>query len=469
MKAKSTHKIRSALILILLVLTFSANGADKIGENSIYQYKTEPVWDPISNKSFLFWLGKTGDIYGREYDHSNGTWYPALNESPKKIMEFTRDPADRHNYPAVIVLTDGHILVFQSDHLEDSDGYALMLYKSPNPGTITGAWSERILWTENQATYPTAVGADNSIYLFIRRKRESVWRVWQYSKSVDYGETWSEPKTIIDTEDLNDRMSSYQPAGLDEIYSIAKKFYDPINHRIPITWNLAGDEKHNKYNKNLYMAYLNTKDDLMYSPNGSKLGEFVNLAEMDHPDTKCLIEETEKQSAKYTPPLVDNIHHANVTDDGDFFVTYNLKSKVSNRQQIKYARWTGTTWDIGIIEDREITGDQYRYGSVQKFGSDDFRISVIDEANNRVRIIETTDAGETWTSMSDQSISTNGRAINSAEFVAPYKPGFPQIMVTTYPYDDKHNTEPSGEYPVIAIDDGYSETPTDLALAVDRK
>ena len=117
--------------------------------------------------------------------------------------------------------------------------------------------------------------------------------------------------------------------------------------------------------------------------------------------------------------------------------------------------------EIGIIEDREITGDQYRYGSVQKFGSDDFRISIIDEANNRVNISATMDAGETWTSMLAQSISTNGRAINSADFVVPYKPGFPQMMVTTYPYDDKHNTDPSGEYPVIAIDDRYSETLTD--------
>ncbi len=213
----------SALILVLLVLTFSANGADKIGENSVYQYKTEPVWDSISDKSFLFWLGKTGDIYGREFDHSDDTWYPALHEAPKKIMEFTRDPADRHNYPAVVVPGDGHILVFQADHLQESDGYALMLYKSPNPGTIKGTWSEKILWAANQPAYPTAVAADDSIYLFMRRKRDSVWRVWQYSKSMDYGENWSEPKTIVDTEDLYDGMPGYQPAGFDEIYSIAKK------------------------------------------------------------------------------------------------------------------------------------------------------------------------------------------------------------------------------------------------------
>jgi hypothetical protein len=444
--------ISAAFFLILLVISVSALAADKIGDNSIYQYKTEPVWDPVSNKSFLFWLGKTGDIYGREYDHSSSAWYPALDDPPKNIMEYTRDPADRHNYPAVVVSRDGRILVFQSDHLRESDGYALMLYKSPNPGTIKGTWSRKILWTENQAAYPTAVAAEDSIYLFMRRKRETVWRVWQYSKSVDDGETWSEPRTIVDTEDLHDGVSGYQAAGMDEIYSIGRKFHDPVNHRIPLTWNLAGDEKHNKLNQNLYMAYLDTTDDLMYSPNGTSLGGFVSLEEMDDPDSKCLVEATEKQNGKYTPPLVDNIHHASFSDDGNFFLTYNLKSEVSGRQQVKYARWTGTAWDAGVIEDRDVSGDQYRYGSVQKTGSDDFRVSVIDENNNRVRVIETMNAGKTWELISDQPVATNGRAINSAEFVVPYKPGFPQIMVTTYPYDDKHNTEPPGEYPVIAID-----------------
>ncbi len=61
--------------------------------------------------------------------------------------------------------------------------------------------------------------------------------------------------------------------------------------------------------------------------------------------------------------------------------------------------------------------------------------------------------------LSDQAVATNGRAINSATLVVPYRPGYPQIMVTTYPYDDKHNTEPEGEYPVLAIDDGSVQPP----------
>ncbi len=352
MKAK--RKVLAAITILLLVITMPAIAAEKIGDNSIYQYKIEPIWDPVSNKTLLIWQGKTGDVFGREYDHALEKWYPALNGPPKKIMEFERDPADRHNYPSVLVAPDGHIIVFQEDHLSASDGYALMQYRSINKGSIRGTWSRKILWRENQPSYPTAVATEDSLYLFMRRKMADVWRVWQFAKSTNHGTTWSEPRTIVDTEDLNDGVEGYQAAGMDEIYAIAKKFYDPGNQRIPLTWSLAGDERHNKFNQNIYMAYLDTNDDQMYSPNGTALGDFVSLAEMDDPATKCLVEATEKQRGKYTPPLVDNIHHASFTDNGDFLVTYNNKSEVSGRQQVKYARWTGSDWDVGVIEDRDI-------------------------------------------------------------------------------------------------------------------
>ena len=137
-----------------------------------------------------------------------------------------------------------------------------MVYKSPEPGSIKGTWSSQELWDgELQPSYPTMLRVGNSLYVFIRRKVESVHRRWQFSKSTDSGETWSEPRTILDTEELEDGQSGYQAEGFDEVYSVGRKYYDEANHRIPIAWHLAGDGSHNKYNKNMYVAYLNTEDD----------------------------------------------------------------------------------------------------------------------------------------------------------------------------------------------------------------
>ena len=85
-------------------------------------------------------------------------------------MEFERDPADRHNYPSPVIAPDGHIVVFQEDHLRESDGYALMQYRSFNRGSIRGTWSRKKIRTQNQPDYPTAVKAEDTHYLFMRRK-----------------------------------------------------------------------------------------------------------------------------------------------------------------------------------------------------------------------------------------------------------------------------------------------------------
>jgi hypothetical protein len=54
----------------------TSNASELLDNNCIYQYKTEPIYDPKSQTSFLFWLGKTGDIYGREYNNETKAWNP---------------------------------------------------------------------------------------------------------------------------------------------------------------------------------------------------------------------------------------------------------------------------------------------------------------------------------------------------------------------------------------------------------
>ena len=453
MNMNKVGELIPALILALLVSS-AVTADEKIGDNSVYQFKGEPIRDVDFGKTYLTWLGKTGDINAREYDNTDGTWYPALDEPPKIIKEFTRDPPDRHNYASVVVAPDGHLVVFQTDHLTESDGYAIMVYKSPQPGTIEGTWSSQELWDGvNQPSYPTMVRAGDSIYLFIRRRVESVHRVWQFSKSTDSGRIWSEPRTIIDTGELEDGQVGYQPEGFDEVYAVGRKYFDEANHRIPISWHLAGDGRHNKFNRNMYVAYLDTRDDQMYSPNGMPLGDFIDLAEMNSAATKCLVEATPPLRGKYTGGLVDFVHQVSFDDDGKFLVAYNFMDEPDEVQRLRYGKWTGTSWTVGSIEEAPLSANPIRISSMVKIpGSDAFRVTVVEDATHTVRIRETKDGGQHWPLIAFKKLDTAGKTINSADFVVPYNPGFPQVLVTTYPIDDKYNTTLPGDYPVIAID-----------------
>lgn len=455
MKIKST--LACSVMLSLIVSAASAEDkadasaapkmSELLGNNSVYQYKTEPIYDPKSNKSFFFWMGKTGDIYGREYNHETKAWNPSLSQDSKKIMEFTRTPADRHNYPSVVIAPNGHVLVLQEDHLGSKDGYALMLYTSPTPGSIDGEWSNQTLWTEGQPSYPTAVSAGDSIYLFMRRKVEFIWRVWQFSKSDDHGKTWSEPRTIVDTENK-------EPDNLNEIYSTAKKFYDPVNKRIALTWNLAGGKDHNALNKDLYMACLSTTDHKMYAPTGADLGEKVDLSEMQDPTTKVMVLGTEAQDGEKTGPTVDYAHHANYLEDGTFFITYNNMSKKNGKQSLMSSRWTGSDWKHSVIEEKPFKEALTRYGSVQQVKGSHLRVSIIDDELFKVRIKETKDAGETWSQVCEEVFDTKGQLMNCADFIFPYRPGYPQLLVGTMPSEDKHETNPKVDMPIWAMGDG---------------
>ena len=70
-----------------------------------------------------------------------------------------------------------------------------------------------------------------------------------------------------------------------------------------------------------------------------------------------------------------------------------------------------------------------------------------------MRIRETRDGGDSWLLIAAKTLDTQGKTLDSADFMVPYNPAYPQILVTTYPADDKYNTTLSGVYPVIAIDD----------------
>ena len=443
-------------LLALAVLAAATAVADeKIGDNSVYQFKGEPFRDAAFDRTYMTWLGKLGHIYAREFSHSDQAWYPALDEPPKIIRDFTRHPPDRHNYASLVTAPDGHLIAFQTDHLDERDGYAIWVYKSPQPGTIRGEWSSQSLWGGvNQPSYPTMVRAGDSVYLFIRRKVETVHRVWQFSKSTDSGKTWSEPRTIIDTEDLDDGQPGYQATGFDEIYSVGRKYFDEANHRIPISWHLAGDGRHNKFNRNMYVAYLDTRDDQMYGPNGTPLGDFIDLAKMNDAATQCLVEETPPQRGKYTGGLVDFVHQVSFDDNGNFLVAYNYMDESADLQRIRYGKWNDSSWTVGSIEEAPLSANPIRLNSLVKTpGNDAFRVSIVEPAVDTVRIRETSNGGEDWSLVASKLIETDGQTINSADFVVPYNPGYPQILVTTYPEGDKYNTNLPDDFPVIAIGD----------------
>ena len=125
------------------------------------------------------------------------------------------------------------------------------------------------------------------------------------------------------------------------------------------------------------------------------------------------------QPEKHSSGLVDFVHQVSFDDDGNFFVAYNFADD-DIIQRLRFAKWTGSSWDVGSIEEAPFSSIEIRMNSLIKIpGSDAFRISIVEPGINTVRIQETTDGGKNLTLISSQTNEANGQTINSADFVVP--------------------------------------------------
>lgn len=141
------------------------------------------VYNAAANKTVICWNGEKMSIYVREFDHDTLTW-----SDPFKV----HDPNytgrwDYHNYPCITLAPDGRYLIFYFKH--SSDAY---MVKSPGPNTIAGTWSDQKL-SEDKCAYPMPVVVDDTIYLFYSSTVAHWHRPYRMIKSVDSGETWSDP------------------------------------------------------------------------------------------------------------------------------------------------------------------------------------------------------------------------------------------------------------------------------------
>lgn len=97
-----------------------------------------------------------------------------------------------HNVPSILILPDGHLLVFYTEH-----NGRFFMRKSKNPSDISAWEDERVIpFGGNRITYSHPImlkEEDNRIYMFWRG---SDWQQ-SFAYSDDLGDTWSEPQVLI--------------------------------------------------------------------------------------------------------------------------------------------------------------------------------------------------------------------------------------------------------------------------------
>lgn len=310
----------------------------EIAENGSFACR-RPVgssyYDEKVNKTFLVWSGAEMDIHVKEYNHS----LESFGEEVKAYANGMSGRWDYHNYTSMIKAPNGKAIIFYATHSKEM--YQLT---APEEHSITGQWIRKTISMDTNC-YPAPVVAKKNIYVFYSRNDEVTYpyRTLCYIKSEDMGETWSEPKVIVDS-------NKKDPMRVDEVYLCGSVYVPACGKypdRIQLTWSMWGGPKgHATSGYGAHFAFFSTEDEQMYSSSWETLGETINYEDMIE---KCCIEKIDfnEEICHTTASVVSSYRSAN----GAPLVVYGSRNPhTDDKAIIKSAEWTGSSWTIENIE-----------------------------------------------------------------------------------------------------------------------
>ncbi|CAB9519933.1 Glycosyl transferase family 2 [Seminavis robusta] len=367
--------------------------------------------DPASGKTFVAYAGPNMDPTVKEFDHVS----TALASNSIAVGS-SKPTSDYHDYPMMNIDNDGKLMVVFTDSPE-----TLHMSKASEPHTTNTTWTETQI-NSDSPTYPCIIKASNgNMYIFYRRTVKDMsfysfltfvqrdYRPLVYIKSTDNGETWSKPRSAVDTGGL---QVNGDLMNLNEIYADCPR-YEPAQAGLPerfaMGWTLAGGgptkHEHNFYHKNAYFAYFYPATDDFVSASGANLGSAIEYDDLE----LCLVLDSGPLDMT-DPKAVDYYFAPSFVDDNHFpIVTYNFN------RTLKSATWTGEEWSHSVIaEDAALSGFD-----IQKTGPDQFRIFL---PEGSIKIYESSNAGASWSLEDNIKPNEDGASVNKVIMIGNTQP-----------------------------------------------
>ena len=322
------------------------------------------VYDAISDKTFIAYAGPNMDSIVKEYDHQEQRFTNVVNVARAK------GAPDFHDYPKMVMADDGHLLVVRTEHTVSLD-----MAKSDMPHTSQATWTNHVI-NNDRPSYPCILKVSNGdIYIFYRSTKESVYRPMHYVKSIDHGNTWSDPVAAIDT-------GNEHPESLNEVYFGCPRLElaeENNPERLQFGWTLAGGAVHNEYHKDAHFAYFYPASDSFASVDGNNLGETINLEELPSTvvfDSGPLNDDQKRIVDYYFAPSYSLV-------DQSPMMVFNFN------QTLMSARWTGTKWHYTTID----SDKAFTLFDLERTGPQSFRLF---HSQGDIAIYTSENGGQSW-------------------------------------------------------------------------
>lgn len=345
------------------------------------------------DRTYLAWIDHLGKIKIRYFDHHKNLFSKTIEVDDLK-KDFGIEAVDDHNAPSILILPDGHIILFYVVH----DVKNAFFYKKSLEKENINFWSERFTLIKNNDendfyNYPQPRFLSNGKLLVFYRKGTFYNSKQFYKFSLDHGKSWSNEIKLIDF-------------GQTGIYA----FSHIENNSIFIAWNKGGF-KPPKFN-----AYFAQSFD------GGLTWQNINKETLSLPiveENKTLIFNSQKQPLYIWDITVDKKKQP--------LIFYTFKNDPNH--QLKVFRWNGDFWT-----DELVTGSKLLYNGDHFFsggGSFDYnnpnRLVVSKQRKKlEIEIYEYDSNKKNWfleSKITRDSIEDNFRP----QFIKNYHQNFPLI------------------------------------------
>jgi len=140
------------------------------------------------NRTYFTYLSQNKNVTIQYYDHD-------LNVLSDPVTINTEASLDDHDAPAILILSDGKILVFYGHH-----NGTLYVKRSTNAEDIT-AWGGAVTVDTTTSYRQPMLLSTGDIWVFYRYDPTATYRPWCYKVSDDNGDTWGSRTTLIDFGD----------------------------------------------------------------------------------------------------------------------------------------------------------------------------------------------------------------------------------------------------------------------------